>query len=817
MKIKSKFIMNILLLSIFLLLIILIIILRFIFIVELKNDEETIYKINQKIIVLNGASIINREFYDNLNEVELNYNKLITRLKFKEIDDTIKSKISLIKDATLKKENSIIDNSISKEINNLISQMLELSKYNNLNMKYASDLLNIVFFLSLFVLTVSIINFAFIGRTILLSIKKLISGIDMISDGILTSKIIIKSDDEYKYLADKVNMMASKLGDSYNILQEEINIRIEKENNLVSSENRYRSFFEENNAVMLIIDSENGAILDANPAAAKYYGYSKEELLSKKIYDLNIYHIKEDVEKMSALLSPEENHFYFKHKLSNGNLRDVEIFRTPIEVNGSLVFLSIVFDITEKNQLERNLRKSEANYRLLFNNVNDSIFVYHLDDNFIPHNFINVNDVACMKLGYSKKEFLEINVTDLIGEDNKDLVLKRIHGLPEEKKQNFEAYQKTKMGELIPVEISSNLIVIDGKNTVMTIAHDITDRKIREELLIKSRDEYLKILNDFPNPVWRSDENMNFDYFNGAWLNFTGKSIKTQMNHGWMDGIHHDDRNLFDEVLKDSFINRKSFSIEFRLMNNDGTYHWVSEFGMPFYNMDGKFTGLIGSCYDNNYIKITNEKINESLKEKDLLIKEIHHRVKNNLQIILSLLNLQLLKIDSKEIQDIIKVNHDRIKSMAMIHESLYQSTNFSKIDFENYIKYLCIYLTQNYHINSDKIKININVDNIYLKIDTSIPLGLIINELVSNSLKHSFADGREGEINLKIEKINDKRMLLFIRDNGIEFPKEFNLNNIKSFGYLLVNNLTYQLNGKIEINKIKNGMNEIKIEFDED
>ncbi len=197
--------------------------------------------------------------------------------------------------------------------------------------------------------------------------------------------------------------------------------------------------------------------------------------------------------------------------------------------------------------------------------------------------------------------------------------------------------------------------------------------------------------------------------------------------------------------------------------------------------------------------KIHEEKLQKSLDEKDLLLKEIHHRVKNNMQIISSLLNLQAGYLKDEEAVNALKESQARIVSMAMLHENLYRSDNLTGINFENYIKHLIRNLFHTYNVNMEKIKFNIMAQGVFLNIDTAIPCGLIINELVTNSIKHAFPEGTSGDIKVIMDQDDDKYHLE-ISDNGIGLPPEFDIKKSSTLGILLVNSLVGQLDGSIEV-----------------
>jgi len=211
-----------------------------------------------------------------------------------------------------------------------------------------------------------------------------------------------------------------------------------------------------------------------------------------------------------------------------------------------------------------------------------------------------------------------------------------------------------------------------------------------------------------------------------------------------------------------------------------------------------------------NVIDISEQKKNESLlesslAEKEILLKEIHHRVKNNLQIISSLIVLQEQYINDEKVSDIFKEFQNRIKVMALIHQSLYNSKNLNKIDLSTYVKKLVNNLFKIYSVDSQKINLQLNIEDIDLKLDKAIPFGLIINELVTNSLKHAFSKNENGIIGVSLKKKRNNRILLDVYDNGKGLPKELNYKDSESLGLNLIHTMTKQINGKIEIKK-KNG-----------
>ena len=198
--------------------------------------------------------------------------------------------------------------------------------------------------------------------------------------------------------------------------------------------------------------------------------------------------------------------------------------------------------------------------------------------------------------------------------------------------------------------------------------------------------------------------------------------------------------------------------------------------------------------------KQAQEQIQASLEEKELLLKEIHHRVKNNLQIISSLLNLQSAYLKEPQSIEQFKESQFRVRAMALVHEKLYQSKNLARIDFGSYTRDLTTNLLRVYRNNSNTVSLDVIADDIALDIDTAIPMGLIINELITNSLKFAFPAGQRGKISIELRRDDGHQVTLLFRDNGMGLEKDLDFRNTESLGLQLVNALTKQLDGTIEL-----------------
>jgi two-component sensor histidine kinase len=195
------------------------------------------------------------------------------------------------------------------------------------------------------------------------------------------------------------------------------------------------------------------------------------------------------------------------------------------------------------------------------------------------------------------------------------------------------------------------------------------------------------------------------------------------------------------------------------------------------------------------------DQLRASLQEKEVLLGEIHHRVKNNLQVIISLLALQSRAVKDDKIAGALQDSQSRIRSMALIHEQLYRSGELSRIDYRAYLRSLTEELLRSYSSDTDSVSLEMDVDEIYLGIRTALPCSLIISELVSNCLKHAFAGEDRGQIKVTLRRLTDGKFRLIVADNGQGFPSDFDYRNSESLGLRLVTNLVeLQLHGKMEL-----------------
>ncbi|MEH2041477.1 MAG: PAS domain S-box protein [Nostoc sp.] len=338
---------------------------------------------------------------------------------------------------------------------------------------------------------------------------------------------------------------------------------------------------------------------------------------------------------------------------------------------------------------------------------------------------------------------------------------------------------------------------------------EITERQRIEEALRESEQQFRAAFHQAAVGIAHVAIDGNWLLVNQKLCDILGYTLEELQLLTFQDITHSDDLNTnlkyVEQILAD---NIQTYAMEKRYLRKDNSLVWVNLTVSLMREPNGEPKYFISVIEDINERKAAQrerkqweEQIQASLLEKEVLLKEIYHRVKNNLQVISSLLNLQSAYIKDKEDLVIFQQSQQRIASMALVHEKLYQSQDLARINLGEYIQDLVASLFTAYEVNEDAIALTINAEDcIFLGLDTAIPCSLIIHELVSNSLKYAFPKDSNGAINIEIKRIMNNNLMLIVSDNGIGLPANFDFNKLASLGWELVDALTHQLAGNINI-----------------
>lgn len=323
-------------------------------------------------------------------------------------------------------------------------------------------------------------------------------------------------------------------------------------------------------------------------------------------------------------------------------------------------------------------------------------------------------------------------------------------------------------------------------------------RKRAEEKIRLAEERYRAIVEGTQAFLMNVDLNGRITYANDAAVRALGfTSAEEVVGERYLRFVHPEDRRRVAQAYKQQVLTRqKSLFMEFRTLDRKGQERWFSFMTNPMIE-NGRVVGQNGVAQDITARKAAEETLAASLKEKEMLLKEIHHRVKNNMQVVCSLLNLQCERLTSAEAIQALRDSQNRVKSMALIHEKLYRSASLSSIDFGEYLRTLVDSLARSYATNS-QVLFDLAVQNVSLGVDSAIPCGLIVNELVSNALKHAFPDNRPGVVTISFARENGY-YALGVADDGVGFPPGVDFRDAPSLGLQLVTTLVGQLDGEID------------------
>jgi PAS domain S-box-containing protein len=357
----------------------------------------------------------------------------------------------------------------------------------------------------------------------------------------------------------------------------------------------------------------------------------------------------------------------------------------------------------------------------------------------------------------------------------------------------------------------------DGKvEDVSGIAHDITDKKRAEQKIYNQAAKLNAIFESSHHYIWTIDTDQKLTSFNKNYLDLISNLYDSLPYIGLVldRGILSNNKE-YNDLLKHQYEIAFSgvptnFGLETLDKNQKKIY--LDIFLNPI-SENSKVIEVSGIAHDVSSQNLAQQEMVQSLKEKEVLLKEVHHRVKNNMQVISSILNLQSTYVSDEYTLSLLKESQNRIKTMAYIHESLYQNKSFTSVNFSDYISTLSHNIIQSYSVNQERIQLLLNLEKINLSLDNSIPAGLIVNELITNAIKHAFGNLSKGIITINLKSENNT-VYLEVKDNGMGFDPSIDFKNTNSLGLQLVNTLVDQIGAELVFKSERERGSEILIAF---
>lgn len=710
---------------------------------------------------------------------------------------------------------------------------------------------------------------------------------------------------------------------------------------LRQSEARFRNMFDLHAAVKLLIDPVTGAIVDANEAAVKYYGWSRDEICRMRIREINTLSPDEVAGEMQKAKEARRNYFEFRHRLADGSIHDVAVFSSDVAGMGKPLLHSIIHDITEQKKAETALRESEERFRSLVEQAPDGIFIQ------TRRRFAYVNAAMVRLLGATGPEqFVGELVESRIHPDFLAVARERIRELNEQRlpQSPMDLMFVRLDGSPCDVNITGTPFAFKGEQGALVFVRDISERKLvehtqqfvaqcglplggedffvslarylamalpvdyvsigrllgasmveslatwdrgalatngcrelegspcglaigtgvyhcpagarqafprhgpieelgveslyavrlsdtrgepigficlagrspmpdpvpaklvlgvaapraaaelerrrQESVAAENHKRLISIIDAMPDPVYVSDpETYELLFVNNALRSILGE-VSGRPCHEYLQG--RDSPCPFctnDKLFGANF--GQPVEWEFQNLKNGRWYRLVDR-GITW--PDGRRVRF-EMAMDLTGVKQAELALRETLIEKTALLKEVHHRVKNNLQVVASLLGMQARRLDNAAARNVLQDSQSRVLSMALLHELLYRTGSLAHVDFDSYTERLCAALLRTVGPVAQRVRIERSVGDIRLPLEQAVPCGLMINEMVTNALKHGYPDDCHGRVCIEM-KVEDHMIRLRVSDDGAGLPDGLDINALPTLGLRLVQDLARQLQG---------------------
>jgi len=530
--------------------------------------------------------------------------------------------------------------------------------------------------------------------------------------------------------------------------------------------------------------------------AEELFGYSEEEavstprLLEKFIHEEDLYfvrdRIREAIEKGGQDVSVINRNIRKDGKVIYCEWYNSLLYNAKGEV---VAIYSLTHDVTDREVALNNAKRGMRSYQDLFNSISDAI--YMLDKDGV---IIEVNEGLESMFGYRRREVVGKHKKMLAAPGKYDEErLKEIAKLARNGKPGkYEGWGRKKNGEIFPTEFLVNTGTYFGEEVLIVIERDISDRKESEEALKQREGLFSKLFNSSPIGIALLNEFREVEMVNDGFEQLFGYR-EDELKGLELDKVIVPEKR-HEEAQKLSETDQVKEATEKRI-RKDGTILDVIIYAVPVV-VEKSVVGIYGIYVDITDRKAAEEQVRKSLKEKEMLLAEIHHRVKNNLAVITGLLELQSFSTESESAKRLLKDSQMRINSIALVHEKLYKSEDFSEVDINQYFKELSEVIQKTMSQGDTKVDVELNIESIQLPITQAIPCGLLLNEILSNSFKHAFEDRKEGIIKICLSNPADK-LILKIQDDGIGLPDNSDIDINKSMGMTLIKTLAKQLDAK--------------------
>jgi PAS domain S-box-containing protein len=546
--------------------------------------------------------------------------------------------------------------------------------------------------------------------------------------------------------------------------------------------------------------SPEGQIAYANEHAAHSLGVLREKLIGSHVGDFDPdfsaeYQASYWKEVKKGGLMRFETH----HRRADGTLMPVEVTANYFSFKGEEYSLAFAQDITERKRAEEEL----ALFRHCADRSSDGIFWSN-----VHGGFDYVNDQACRSLGYTREELLRLKLWDLddiFPEEQWPTFWKKWQNASEDVIWRTLSFQRRKDGTTFPIEaMAQHIHTSGGRSLLVAYVRDITERKKAEQALRESEERLRQVALVYNIGVFDHDHLTETTYWSPE-LRECLEVLPTETAGPvtFRRIIHPEDLEVVEAAMQHALdpAGDGRYTMQHRIVSRDGSIKWLDTRSKTFFGGESGArhpTRTVGAVVEITDRMRAQEVLRESVREKETLLREVHHRVKNNLQIISSLLHFQAKKVRDPEDLVVFNEGRNRLRAMILVHERLYKSAGLAQIEFGSYLQALVKDLWHSYAAAlGGRIGVHVDADSIKLPIEAALPCGMIVCELLTNSIKYAFPAESSGGIHVALTA-SGERITLTVSDDGIGLPADFDPAHEKTFGWRLIRSLAAQLGASL-------------------
>lgn len=565
------------------------------------------------------------------------------------------------------------------------------------------------------------------------------------------------------------------------------------EKSLVQQRNYTETILDSLPNIYLLMDKDL-KLVQWNTNTEKYTGYGTDELSKTTAFDLIAPEDHQRLRESSVRVKENKSKGEELTIVTKSGEKIPYFWRGYyIQLDGQKYYLSVGLDITHQKEAERKLMEEKHFNEALIESLPGIFYMIDKEGNYEQWNSNFVKE-----LGYSSEEIAEMGPADFYSEDEYHRILEGIQEVFKEGEAELETQIVTKTGEEVPYFLTGKLFEQNGKQYLVGVGHDISDQKRAHDRIRRSEEMFRNLFLKAPAAIVMVNPDNKVQSVNESFQELFGYTEKELIGRDIDKVIVPEEE--YDQAPKMPAKNyaMDSFNKEAKRRRKDGELIDVFVAGIPVFVDEDPLAGF-GMYIDITEQKQFEEEIYNSLKEKHVLLQEIHHRVKNNLAVVSGLIQLQVYETDDPVIRETLMESESRIQTMALIHEKLYQSQNLSRISCDTYIGDLVETIRTTTESTEKDISVMTDIDDIELNINQAVPFALLVNEVVTNSFKHAFKERDEGKIEIHIKEEGQK-LRVEICDDGVGLPENFDPQKMDSLGMTLIQNFAQQLEAECEM-----------------